>query len=807
MLDPRWQKVARDLWANKSRTVLVVLSIAIGVITFGGLLIARGEFTTNLHDQYGAANAYDIAIDLPPFDDALARWVASQPNVTGAQGMTVYSGKLFVPGGEHNLTLTAYDGEAPIQINLLNNVQGGWPPKRGQLLLERSFLDRVNLTPGDEVSVELGADRRYKLSYAGAVHDITTQSGLVNPRIQGYIARRTLYELDMPVDYNRLYITVQRPATGPLALFSSQPNANQIADTLREQLRERGVIARSIDVNQRGEHWAAAQLDGLALIMTLVGSLALAFSGFLVVNVVNGLLLQQKRFIGVMKIIGGRRPQIIAVYLAMVACFGLIALVVAIPASLALAYALTVYVGPATLNFDLLHFSMPPAILALEVGVAVLAPMIFALFPILSATRLSAAEAISDYVVRARTGLMDIALARLERLPRPALMALRSTFRQKSRLVLTMITLILAGSLFMAIMNVSEALPRDVRKSLGMSTFDVQASLTRPADRRGVETRARAVAGVVDAEGWATTSVARVRPGNLLGGNFVLYGVPADSRFASPSIAQGRWLESSSQPTGNRRDIVLSTSLVTNRETDVQVGDIITIRRGNDRGTDEEWRVVGLVNAQIPAAYGTLDDVTNFAGIAGERVSLLNVRAADSSIPTQQRVADALSRAFDDRWDIRIASTMTRTDVINNVIEAFNIIIVVLLVVALLIALVGGLGLAGTMSLSVMERTREIGVMRSVGGRTNTLRGMFITEGLLIGLISFVIALPLSLPITLVFDQLLASALRLSPFTFLIAPQGPPYWLLLVVVISIISSLMPAQRATQISIREALAYE
>jgi len=144
---------------------------------------------------------------------------------------------------------------------------------------------------------------------------------------------------------------------------------------------------------------------------------------------------------------------------------------------------------------------------------------------------------------------------------------------------------------------------------------------------------------------------------------------------------------------------------------------------------------------------------------------------------------------------------------VNNVLDAFNIIIIILLVVALLIALVGGLGLAGTMSLSVMERTREIGVMRSVGGRTNTLRMMFITEGLLIGMLSFVIALPLSLPVTVLFDSLLAGALRLSPFTFMISPTGSPIWLAMIVGISIVSSLLPAQRATQISIREALSYE
>ena len=807
MLDPRWQKVLRDLWANMSRTSLVILSIAVGVTSFAGLLIARTEVSSNLSDEYGASNAYDIAIDLPAFDDTLVRWVAGQPNVAGAEGVTTYSGELDIAGVTHNITLLAYDDFTHIDINKISPETGAWPPDRGQILIERSFIEKLPIHMGDAVSIKLNTDRHYDLTYAGTVHDVTIQSGIVSTRIQAYVSRRTFNQLNLPVDYNRMYIAIPHPLPDAASLFQPGPDVNQIANTLREQLRQRGVSAGAIVVNQNHEHWAIAQLNGIALILTMVGSLALVFSGFLVINVINGLLLQQKRIIGVMKIVGGRRIQIISVYLVMVACFGLLALLIAAPASLALGYALASYIGPSTLNFDLLHFSMPPAILALEIAVALIAPMTFALFPILSATRISAAEAISDYAMRSRSSLLDIALAKLENLPRQTLMAVRSTFRHTSRLVLTLLTLVLAGALFMAIMNVGEAVPHDVRKSLGMSAFDVQATLARPVDKNSAEQRASAIAHVVESEGWLSTSAARLRPGNVLGGNLPFYGVPLDSHFAVPSLARGRWLLPVAPGSSDTQEIVVSTALINTKETDVKVDDVITLRRNNDKTTDKKWRVVGVINAQAPVAYAELSAVDDFAGMHSEMVNVLNVRAVDSGIATQQTVAATLSSVFDNEWSLHITSTTSRTEAVNNVLDAFNIIIIILLVVALLIALVGGLGLAGTMSLSVMERTREIGVMRSVGGRTNTLRMMFITEGLLIGLLSFVIALPLSLPVTVLFDSLLAGALRLSPFTFMISPTGSPIWLAMIVGISIVSSLLPAQRATQISIREALSYE
>lgn len=803
MLDPRWQKVVRDLWAHKSRTMLVVLSIAVGVVSFAGLLIARSAVTTNLDSDYSSANAYDIAIDLPGFDDTMVRWAAGQPGVTGAQGMTAYDGEITYKGTTHNISLLAYDDYDNIQINKIDSEAGAWPPDRGQLLIERSFLDRLGITNGDPVSIKLGTDRQHTLDYAGSVHDVTIMGGRVNTRISGYVSRRTFNQMDVPTDYNRLYVTVDYPRV----------NVNQVADQLRESLRERGIITSAININQNREHWAAAQINGIALILTIVGSLALIFSGFLVINIINALLMQQKRLIGVMKIVGGRRTQIIVVYLAMVACFGLLALVIALPASTFIGYQLAAYVGPQTLNFDLISFSLPPSILALEVSVALLAPMLFALIPILNATRLPAAQAISDYTLRKRSSLLEVALARLEQLPRQTLMALRNTFRQTSRLVLTLVTLVLAGALFIAISNVSMAVPNDVRKTLGMSTFDVQAFLQRPVDGNGAEQRASEVTNVVDAEGWLVTSGARQRPDGVLGGNLPLYGVPSNSKFASPSIARGRWLQNnagdnaSNRSTSDIKEIVVSTALISNKERDIDVGDVITLRRNSNPTTDQKWRVVGVLNAQLPVAYAGLADAQEFAGLPQGLVNVLNVRATDSSLAMQRQVADELTSTFEDEWNVRVGSTVTRTEAVNNLLDAFSIITNILFVVSLLIALVGGMGLAGTMSLSVMERTREIGVMRSIGARTKTLRSMFITEGLLIGWISFVAALPMSIPVTIVFDNLLASALRFSPFTFVVSPTGIVLWLVLVSVISIASSLMPARRATHISIREALAYE
>ncbi|MEO0562438.1 MAG: ABC transporter permease, partial [Chloroflexota bacterium] len=91
MLSPRWRKVARDLWNNKSRTLLVIASIAIGVFAFGGLFFSRNLTLSDLSNQYEVIDAADVTFVLGPFDDELVRWFERYPLVNDVQPKTVHN--------------------------------------------------------------------------------------------------------------------------------------------------------------------------------------------------------------------------------------------------------------------------------------------------------------------------------------------------------------------------------------------------------------------------------------------------------------------------------------------------------------------------------------------------------------------------------------------------------------------------------------------------------------------------------------------------------------------------------------------
>ncbi len=129
-----------------------------------------------------------------------------------------------------------------------------------------------------------------------------------------------------------------------------------------------------------------------------------------------------------------------------------------------------------------------------------------------------------------------------------------------------------------------------------------------------------------------------------------------------------------------------------------------------------------------------------------------------------------------------------------------------LLTLAALIALVGAIGLAGTLSINVLERRREIGVMRAIGASSPTIARQFIGEGLLLGLLAWLIAIPLSVPVGQVFTFVMGTVLHLS-ILYQFSWNGALQWLIIIVVLSILGSLLPAIRAMRVSVRESLAYE
>jgi putative ABC transport system permease protein len=172
----------------------------------------------------------------------------------------------------------------------------------------------------------------------------------------------------------------------------------------------------------------------------------------------------------------------------------------------------------------------------------------------------------------------------------------------------------------------------------------------------------------------------------------------------------------------------------------------------------------------------------------------------------QKRVLGMLEDAYGAQR-IKVESTWSSRAELVDAQASYGILTSVLLGMVVLTATVGSIGLMSTMSMNVVERRREIGVMRAIGASSLAIVAMFVVEGMLVGALSWLLAAPLSYPASRVFGDVIGQAVFAMPLEFVYAADGMLAWLLIVSILSAVASFWPALRATRISVRQALAYE
>jgi putative ABC transport system permease protein len=505
-----------------------------------------------------------------------------------------------------------------------------------------------------------------------------------------------------------------------------------------------------------------------------------------------------------MKAIGARSGQIMGLYFGMALVYGLLALLIGLPLGMAGALALARFAA-GFLNFDVSGPGFAPQVLALQVAVALLMPLLASAYPIYSGARITVREAMASYGLgkgRFGRGPVDHLLLAVQRLlpfvRRPLVISLRNTFRRKGRLALTMVTLTLAGAIFVGVFSVRASLFNTLALANRYDNYDVAIELGRAYRSQQIEAEALQAPGVVAVETWGSGGALRQRPDGSQSDRIRVRAPEAETQMIQPRLLAGRWLLPDDQ------NAVVLNSSVLDDEPDLAVGGTVTLRL-NDK--DSDWTVVGVVQSILtqPTIYVNYPYFAQQTGTAG-RANFARVATELHTPAAQAAGAEALEARLE-QIGFQGVRTETKFQRQESVRLQFDILITFLLVMALLIAAVGGMGLMGTMSINVLERTREIGVMRAIGAATGSIMQIVIVEGVLIGLISWVQGVLLAWPIGRLMSDQIGLAFVDSPLEFRYSVDGALIWLAAALLISAVASFWPAHNAASLSVREVLAYE
>jgi putative ABC transport system permease protein len=305
---------------------------------------------------------------------------------------------------------------------------------------------------------------------------------------------------------------------------------------------------------------------------------------------------------------------------------------------------------------------------------------------------------------------------------------------------------------------------------------------------------------VVGAEGWHGARAYPVRPDGSEGDSLNLYGLPATSDMLNLNIVQGRWLRPE-----DRNAIVLSSNFF--GQEPLQVGDELVLKID---GEEYAWRIVGIsqeFTSPVNPATGYVTD-TGYAHVVGSvgHVKELRVATARHDPDSLAQISRNLE-AYAGERNIQVRLIRSTFEDAAMLHERFTILTSILSIMATLIGLVGGLGLMGTMSINVLERTKEIGIMRAIGASDGAVQQIVIVEGVLIGLIAWLLGTLVSLGMSRLMSIQIGLQLLDQPLSYSYAFYAVLLWLGIVTVVATLASYVPARNASRLTIREVLAYE
>jgi putative ABC transport system permease protein len=691
----------------------------------------------------------------------------------------------------------------PQRISTVAVEQGVWPPSERGLFLERTALPYLGVHVGQPVQVRAPGGPQATLIVAGAVHDPGVAPASQERTAYGQVSTAALARLGQPPRLAELKITVgdvRGPSGDPVVVAATAQRVGAALATV-------GRPVTGIDVPPPLRHPHYGQMVTVGFVLLAFGLVSLLLSSILVATMLGGMLTAQVRQIGAMKAVGARTGQLLSMYLTLAALLAVTATGLAVYPGIMLGRWLATVAG-ALLNLDITSAAVPAWVIATVLATGIGVPLLVALPPLVRGTRRTVREAIDDHGSdpAGTVGRLGAWLGRLPGLGRTEVMALRSLLRRPGRLALTVGLLAVAGATFMTGLNAAGGWNALAEAGLANRHYDLEVRLDGDAPARDLVAAARQVPGVRAAQAWGRAATAARVPGRIDvahvypddgHGSFTLMAPPADTPLITLPLQAGRWLRAD-----DRDAVVLNTTVRAQQAPGVTVGDSITL---SVNGRPTRWRVVGIVSdfGTQGAAYVTDTEFATATGTPGD-AGMLRIVTASTDAAGRQEVLDRLVAALD-ADGVRVERVLTTDDLRSALNGHVFVLIEALVAIALVIAVVGLLGLASAMSTSVTERTRELGIMHSIGATAGGIRGIVVTEGVLTGLAGLIIAAIAALPLTSAFGTFLGQMAFRQALPFTVSPAPILLWTVVSVAGAAAATAGAARRASRLTVREALA--
>lgn len=780
------RKVVADLWSARGRAGLVIVAMGTGFFAVVSIAVTNAILEREMTRSFGATSPASATIRTEPAPLATLDAAGRIPGVAAyVVGRTV-TGRAMVGDERVPVILSTVADYGAITVDRLRHETGAYPPPDGAIVLERAAVRVAKLRIGESLGVRIGRREPVALHFAGTVHDFSVAPAWQEGVVYGYVSRATMARLAGDSGLAELRIIV---AERPLDVVHIRDVANRVGAAIERS----GTHVRDVQIPRPGRHPHQDQMSGLLGMQQAFGAVALLLSSALMTALLGAMLVQHQRQIGAMKAIGARRGAIVRMYVLWLLVMAGCAEIVALPLGVAAGRVYARFVAE-MLNFDVASDAVPPPLLLFLVAFGGALPVLIALVPIVRAASITTRAALVDVATVPTSDTRGRRTTSSQR-GRLAALGFANALRARARFALVVGTLAVGGALFLSSLNLGRSIQQTLAVSFARLGYDIALGVGDELTPNEATAIARTVPGITTVE---ASTRARATIGDRADPSpnaFALEGTAWPAPRGPLTRLSGRWLRA------DDAHAVVANHVWLREHPRYAVGDSITLRLGT---TPSRWLLVGVVRevvagATLYARAAIVDSVSRGHAYATQ----LHVGIRNHDPAAAPAVMASIERAFMARG-VAVGQMQSLQNTRQHREDHMIMIIGFLVGAAVLSQLVGGLGLATVLSVGIIERSREIGVMRAVGATRRQLLMLVVVEGAWIAAAGWIGSVVVSIPATIVLARVFGRMMLAAPLDVHFSVSALPALAAVSGVVALVASALPAWRASLLEPRALL---
>ncbi len=788
-MNMKLRKAVRDLSIHPKRTLLVVFALVLGMWGAGTVLVSYTVLTNDLKVNYSSTKPLHAVFYSDDFKLSDLEKFMNMTEIETAEFRDFSLHRIEVePDVWIPLWLFGVQDFENFNLARIFHEEGNRAPRNGSILVERDCKHLSDFHAGSKININVNGNIK-PVSIDGICFDPAQAPATQDAFIYAYTDKQTYGQITGMATDKRLIVRFNH-------VYSLHDVEKAVQDFTND-LDKSGIMVSSVDIPRFNEHPHQWQLNTLLFLIGAIGLLAFLMGAVLVSQLMQSMMAGQVRQVGILKAIGASRFQVFQIYAAMLVMIGALSGMVAIPLSIHTGNAFSAFVA-SKLNFNILTATVSLNVYLILVPASLLLPLFLSVTILLRGTRISVKQALSDYGI-SLVGNNKFIVLKNVKISGSFLLAVRNSQRNIKRLAITILTMALGVAIFNTGFNVRQSLWKLLSGVKSELRYDVQVAFENPISANEVMPLFATVDNVQSIEAWIGGRI-EIQSKTISADNGIgIVALPCNTNMLQLDITEGRWLQSSDK-----------TEVVLNQQAWIYyqkppMGSEIEIQIG---GKNIKVTVAGIANQyEKPRIYMDIGKYNSLIS-STPLVNTLVIAAKENSYPQVIALKKAVEKTLAPSG-LNVLYVMSQAERVKIVYDHLNIILTTIVLLSFLVLVVSAIGMASATGINIMERTREIGVMKAIGATPKRIYALFVSEGMITAVLSIIsgllIAYPLSDIASAFFGKMMLGEETKLQYAFSLSG----FWITLLITLLFgwLASRIPAKSAVNISTRQALMYE